>query len=183
MYEVEQKFPVDQLTSIEAALAKLEVPISEERIEVDLYFNHPGRDFAQTDEALRIRQVEDRCRITYKGPKIDPTTKTRREIDLELPSGSKTFSEWNLLLDALGFRPAGEVRKIRRKAWVDWEGEKIEVSLDRVDPLGSFVELELIVADENDLEPAKARLASLAKHLNLKQSERRSYLGLLLGGD
>ena len=44
----------------------------------------PCRDFAQTDEALRIRTVGDTSFVTYKGPKLDATTKTRRELELPL---------------------------------------------------------------------------------------------------
>jgi predicted adenylyl cyclase CyaB len=82
-------------------------------------------------------------------------------------------------LEALGFRPVAEVRKLRRKAFVAWEGRTVEVSLDAIEGLGTFVELELM-ASPAEVEPAKARLASLAAKLNLVRSERRSYLELLL---
>jgi adenylate cyclase class 2 len=51
--------------------------------------------------------------------------------------------------------------------------------LDEVEGLGAFVELEL-AADESGLEEAKSRIASLALELGLSDSERRSYLELLL---
>jgi len=178
-YEVEQKFPVDDLGPVEARLGALGATISEPRIEVDSYFNHPARDFAQTDEALRLRRVGRRHWITYKGPKLDPVTKSREELDLPLPEGEAVFESFSMLLRALGFVPVGEVRKERRKSLVDWQGRQVEVSLDRVDRLGMFVELELgVPADE--FEPAKACIASLAARLELRQSERRSYLCLLL---
>ena len=72
--------------------------------QVDSYFAHPARDFAVTDEALRIRQANGDCYITYKGPKIDATTKTRREIELPLPSGPRTCEQFTELLESLGFR-------------------------------------------------------------------------------
>jgi adenylate cyclase, class 2 len=179
MYEVEMKFPVDDLSMIEAKLARLEVSISEARVEVDTYFNHPSRDFAKTDEAVRLRRVGEINRITYKGPKVDQTTKTRSEIDLALPEGAETFEAWITLLRALGFTPVGEVRKERRKAFVPWQGRTIEVSLDWLERLGTFVELELIVPPEQ-FDTAKACLQSLADELGLSKSERRSYLNLLL---
>ena len=41
----------------------------------DTYFNAPHRDFAQTDEALRIRKIKnnnsEEIYITYKGAKMD----------------------------------------------------------------------------------------------------------------
>lgn len=176
-YEVEQKFPVDDLSAIVARLAEMGARVSEYRTEVDEYFNHPQRDFAHTDEALRIRRVDNQARITYKGPKIDATTKTRRE--LELPLVADQGPAWVEMLTVLGFRSVAEVRKRRRKAFVDWQGRRVEVSLDEVDRVGTFVEIE-VVTDEHDLEAAKACLASLAERLGLDHSERRSYLELLL---
>jgi adenylate cyclase class 2 len=179
-YEVEQKFPVADMAALEARLCDLGVSISQPRAEVDVYFGHPGRDFARTDEALRIRRKGASNSITYKGPKIDQTTKTRAEIELPLPPGEESARAWAGLLEALGFRPVGEVCKRRRKVAIPWQGRTVEGSLDEVERLGSFAELELVVGSK-DVEAAKACIASLAKALGLTGSERRSYLELLLG--
>ena len=178
-YEVEQKFPVDSLSGIEAKLAAMGVAISPLRVEADLYYAHPARDFAVTDEALRIRRADSGVSLTYKGPKVDATTKTRHEIELPLGSEPSSAEAWGGLLESLGFRPVAEVRKQRRKAIVAWQGRQIEMSLDELDQLGTFVELELVVAPD-EVEAAKAHVASLAKALGLARSERRSYLELLL---
>ncbi len=178
-YEVEQKYPVADLAPLEAHLAAPGASISEVRIEVDLYFNHPARDFAQTDEAFRLRRVGSVNKITYKGPKLDATTKTREELELPLPNGEATFKGWSAMLGTLSFVPVGEVRKERRKAFVQWEGRRVEISLDRIDSLGTFVELELVVPPD-EFEAAKACIASLAERLELSRTERRSYLRLLL---
>ena len=198
-YEVEQKFPVSNMPALQERLSALGATIGETHVEADLYFAHPARDFAQTDEALRIRRIGGDCPnfcaskngtvplgttapksfITYKGPKIDATTKTRLEIDLPLPDGEESSNNWRSLLEALGFEPVGEVLKRRRKARILWQNQAIECSLDDVQGLGEFCELELIT-NFADLEPAKACIAALAEKLDLKQSERRSYLELLL---
>jgi len=180
-YEVEMKFPVADMAALEGRLAAIGASVSSLQSEEDVYFAHPARDFARTDEALRIRRKGETNFLTYKGPKIDAATKTRREIDLPLPSGEDAARAWTELLHALGFAEAGEVRKRRRKAHVDWQGRRVEVSLDEVEHLGAFAELELIVA-EDDLEAAKSCILSLAKPLGLEGSERRSYLELLRAG-
>lgn len=178
-YEVEQKFPVADLAGVEAELNRLDAEVGEPLVEADMYYAHPARDFAATDEALRIRRKGPSNYITYKGPKIDSTTKTRQEIELELPPGAESAAEWASLLEVLGFRPVAEVRKRRRKAAVAWQGRQVEASLDDVERLGTFVELELI-ADAAGLESAKTCIASLARRLGLSDTERRSYLALLL---
>ncbi|OHB72126.1 MAG: hypothetical protein A2V70_07400, partial [Planctomycetes bacterium RBG_13_63_9] len=173
----------------EARLTALAATIFEAQTEVDLYFAHPARDFAQTDEALRIRRKGPSNFITYKGPKIDKATKTRGEIDLPLSSGPlssgplssgpQSAEAWIGLLEALGFRPVGEVRKSRRKVAIPWQDRCVEGSLDEVERLGRYAELELVVPAEG-IESAKACIASLADELGLTDSERRSYLELLL---
>src|SRR6185295_14932137 len=104
-FEVEQKFPVTDLPALEARLAG--VGAREEKVlsQVDQYFAHPARDFARTDEALRIRRVDAENLVTYKGPKLDAATKTRREIELPLAPGDQGAKSFAELLQALGFRP------------------------------------------------------------------------------
>ena len=178
-YEVEQKFPVDDLAKVGAKLAALGGRLETSIDQLDRYFAHPSRDFARTDEALRIRQVGPRCYVTYKGPKIDLVTKTRREIELPLSASADAVAEWTSLLEALGFRRVAEVRKQRLPAHLAWQGGDIEVALDRVVGVGNFVEIELTASAEG-LERAKSRILSLAAALGLSHAERRSYLELLL---
>ncbi|NUQ66642.1 MAG: class IV adenylate cyclase [Pirellulales bacterium] len=177
--EVEMKFPVADLAAIRRQLAQMGAGWFDARDEADTYYAHPARDFARTDEALRIRRIDTRSRITYKGPKLDTTTKSRREIELVLGDTAETADEWASLLEALGFRPVATVRKHRVKAHVPWQGRQVEASLDDVDSVGTFVEFEL-VAEDPDFDSARATIAALAEHLGLSGSQRRSYLQLLL---
>ena len=59
----------------------------------------------------------------------------------------------------------------------------MEVALDDVVGLpGSFIEIE-ILADEANRETARDSILRLAEHLELKGSERKSYIRLLLEAD
>ncbi len=167
-YEVEQKFRVDEHDSIARRLAQWGAAFGGVDEQVDRYFAHPQRDFAATDEALRIRRVGSDCCITYKGPKIDSTTKTRCEIELPLPPGGETVEQFTELLEALGFRRVAEVCKRRRTATIARQGARVEVALDDVAGVGKFVELEL-AARPDELESAKHCVAQLAKELGLSQ--------------
>jgi adenylate cyclase class 2 len=178
-FEVEQKFRINDPTALISRLTALHVELGEPQLQVDTYFRHPARDFAQTDEALRIRQVGEKNRITYKGPKIDRTTKTRREIELPLQPSQQHAEQFGELLAALGFQSVTAVRKQRRYGEMQWNGQRVEIALDEVDHVGTFAELEL-TADQSGLDAARACLASLAAELGLTQVERRSYLELLL---
>jgi adenylate cyclase class 2 len=177
--EVEQKFRVERFEPVEQILRGMQIDWSDRELQVDTYFAHPARDFAQTDEALRMRRIGEDNFVTYKGPKLDATTKTRREIELPLPPGDDGASQFAELLVALGFRRVAEVRKHRRHAHLPVEGADVVAALDEVTHVGCFVELEAVV-EERLVDAAKVHLAAWAAKLGLRQNERRSYLELLL---
>ncbi len=178
-FEVERKFWLTDRADTESRIVGLDVTMGEPIEQIDKYFSHPARDFGKTDEALRMRRVGSRNFLTYKGARIDSTTKTRRELELSLPEGDVWSKDFEALLGLVGFQPVMTVRKIRRKAVCQWEGYEVEICLDEIDQLGSFIELE-ITSDLEGLDQTKAALESLSKHLQLSQSEKRSYLELLM---
>src|SRR5690606_37654429 len=114
-------------------LSALGVAWKEPIEQVDSYFAHPARDFAQPDEALRIRRVGEQNFVTYKGPKLDPQTKTRRELELPLLAGSVGFEQFGQLLELLGFGRVADVRKFRRPGELVWRGQPVEIAFDEVD--------------------------------------------------
>lgn len=178
-FEVEQKYAIDDLQQVAQQLREMGARFGEPVVQVDQYFRHPTRDFGQTDEALRIRRVGTRALVTYKGPKIDQTTKTRREIEFSLGDAADAADKFHALLETLGFHPVTAVRKSRRTAQLNYQGTTVELALDDVDQVGTYLEMELL-ADESHLDSARQTLANLASQLNLSDSERRSYLELLL---
>lgn len=178
-FEVEQKFRIADLPALERELAALGGKHHETVEQVDCYFAHPARDFARTDEALRLRQVGELNYITYKGPKIDATTKTRREFEIALAAGAQSAADAASLLESLGFTRVAQVRKRRIHSTLRWQNREVGVALDHIAELGNFVELE-IIAKAADVEQARDCIASLASRLHLSSSERRSYLELLL---
>jgi adenylate cyclase, class 2 len=188
-FEVEQKFSVVDHGAIRKRLRDMGAECLGTDLQADTYFAHPARDFAQTDEALRLRRVGDENWITYKGPKVDSRTKTRRELELPLAAGPVSFEQYSELLMALGFRPVATVHKTRerwRLAYRHVPGQhqserscEVEIALDDVEQVGLFVELEVAATDDG-LLLAHEVIDSLANDLGLSRSERRSYLELLL---
>jgi adenylate cyclase class 2 len=176
--EVEMKFPVSDFGALERQLAAWGAT-GPTRTDADHYFNAPDRDFARTDEALRVRSIGPANFVTYKGPKRDAQTKTRTEIEVGLAPGADAADVFRRLLTHLGYRFVAVVRKRRTIYHVEREGLALEACLDEVEGLGRFAELE-IQAPEEELEKARAVLLRTAATLGLGTSERRSYLELLL---
>jgi adenylate cyclase, class 2 len=170
MLEIEIKTRSADNDKVERVLLERGATLLGEHDQVDEYFNHPSRDFAETDEALRLRK-DTKGRITYKGPKIDRHTKTREEIEIEIDD----LDNMRLILVRLGFRQVAKVSK-KRKEYVLGG---VTVSLDSVEGLGNFVELEV---QGEDAEEGRSRIEKLRDDLGLIGSERRSYLELQLLG-
>ena len=150
--------------------------------ETDLYFNGVDRNFAQTDEALRLRSAQQlepageavTC-LTYKGPKEDRRSNTR----LEYETAVGDLDTARAILQALGFEAVCTVSKTRQTFRL---GE-VTACLDQVDGLGPFLELEHLLPDGAERETAVSGLLDLLDRLGVSRQalERRSYLELLLG--
>jgi len=187
-YEVEVKVPIDDEKTIERMIIKAGGKRLNSEIQSDVYYDHPCRSFSQTDEAIRIRaRAPDNdlplptseyapIELTYKGPKVDKTTKTR----LEYTSGISNLEAITSLLHHTGFKLVATVKKHR--VFFDIDG--ITVSIDNVEGVGKFIELELIASSEKEMQDAKNRIISLVKNLGLDPLRvvRESYLELYLSG-
>jgi adenylate cyclase class 2 len=178
-YEVELKFISDDSVGVRQICESLAGAPPEVRTEVDTYLRHPSRSFAATDEALRVRESNGQIKVTYKGPKVDPTTKTRKEIEIEVAPASSSIDELLDLWRCIGFLPVRTVRKTREIFHIPWLGRSVVVSLDKVEQLGKYVEIELL-SEPAQLEESRQVVKNLAARLGLQTPERRSYLELLL---
>ncbi len=185
MLEVEQKFQVAELAPwrerIMGRFADVRATVLQQ---TDLYLAHPCRDFNETDEAFRIRYLDERMFLTYKGPRqfdsvAGKTTKTRREIELELPLAAEDREQFPLLLQALGFQPVARVEKRRENLATTCNGKPLTFALDQVSQLGCFVEVE-VISDAQQLVEAQQLVRHVADQLGLKDSIESSYLELLL---
>ncbi|WP_094227491.1 class IV adenylate cyclase [Methanolobus psychrotolerans] len=138
----------------------------------DTYFNAPHRDFANTDEALRIRSVDGRSVMTYKGKKLDTLSKTREEFETEVDGGNARS-----ILLALGFYESGVVRKTRRV----FIYRNMTICLDNVGSLGEFIEVEITA--ESDIELHRKQIFDFLDRFGIgeKDSIRTSYLEMVLG--
>lgn len=172
--ELEIKIPVASLESLESSLSILGAKLLSDEEQVDVYFQHPCRDLASTDEALRVRRVNGAVWLTYKGPKIGTAYKVRREEEVMVSSFESIIS----LLQLLGFR---EVAVLKKRRMV-YEVERLRVYLDHVEGLGSFVEVEALITEDEERTMLEAELRELAERLNLplEKATTKSYLELYL---
>jgi adenylate cyclase class 2 len=171
MLEIEVKAHADDLKKVEAELRKMGAQFIEDIRQIDTYYNHPCRNFAETDEALRIRCSGAKYYLAYKGKKVDPESKTRKEIEVEIEDAHTTAE----LLVSLGFSPVADIKKVRKVYKLD----TFTVCLDDVVNVGTFVEVETC---GEHVEELRNSALSILNALNLKNYERKSYLELFLFG-
>ncbi|WP_407393420.1 class IV adenylate cyclase [Methanobrevibacter sp.] len=176
MIEVEVKAKIDSFKEIEEKLEKLGAEKSKHEFQEDIYFNSPVVDFAKTDEALRIRTTkqndETNIFITYKGPKIDQKSKTRKEIEMGIEDSQKCAG----IFEEIGFNKVRAVRKNRQY----YKYENFEISLDDVEGLTPYMEIEVELNDGEDYSEAQNSIFELFEELGITDGfERTSYLELL----
>ncbi len=181
-WEVEQKYYVDDMTALKLSLNRAGFESMGTERNSDTYFRHPNRDFRATDEAFRIRTLDKSSCVTYKGKRLAGAVKTRPEI--ELPIVHEDRESWLEMLKQLGFEPLPAVRKIRhiykRTTELTSGASKMVVTLDEVQLLGNFAEIEIVVAEASELERASAQIQAMARELGLSRVQSKSYLSQLL---
>ncbi|MDH5811265.1 MAG: class IV adenylate cyclase [Candidatus Verstraetearchaeota archaeon] len=142
----------------------------------DFYFRHPCRDLAERDEALRLRREGEKYTLTFKGRRVGTGTKMREEIEV----GVSDLEGAVALLERLGFEKAFVIRKRRREFLM----EGVLVSMDDVEGLGRFVEIEVLMEGES-LEHAgslKDKLFEISQKLGIDREKltTESYLEMLV---
>jgi adenylate cyclase class 2 len=168
--EIESKYHSPGNDKVEKALAKLGGKKIAEGLIEDIYFSHPGRDFGKTDEALRIRKMEDGSELSYKGPRMKAEdVKAREEVTLKIDNSLAA----QRIIERLGFTEVCSIKKKRTSYVYD----KIRIDLDDVEGLGEFVEIEILTESP---DRTAALFETAVKELALQKSEPKTYLELIL---
>ncbi len=161
-------------------------------IHEDTYFNMPNdlRDFKETDEALRVRKSIEFTRdqlnpkeitnyyITYKGKKIDKTTKSRSELETKVSHGEKMKE----ILTQLGFQEIYTVKKERELYEFKFKGKLIETLIDYIPILKEhFIEVEIMSESTEKIEKDREILFEFLEQFGVKKEESiaKSYLELI----
>ncbi|KKK42116.1 hypothetical protein LCGC14_0506210 [marine sediment metagenome] len=159
----------------------------------DTYFNMPKdlRNFATTDEALRLRKsvefkpsnenVKQKINyyLTYKGKKLDTSTKTREEIDLSIES----LEKMRRILKILGFQEIMTVRKERELYNFDFRDYNILALIDFLPILNQyFIEVEYLADSKDQIEVSQEILFDFLHNFEIqkKDSIKESYLELVM---
>ena len=172
MLEIELKVAVPDLDPVRTRLTEQKAAFIGKVHEHDIYYNAPHRDFGVTDEAMRVRYTNDHAVVTYKGAKIKKYgLKAREELNTAVESGTV----FETMLARLGFVKTAEVNKWRE----NYRFDGASISLDTVDELGTFAEIEVIAESEDS--DAAIQIEKISKEIGVHgEPILASYLELLL---
>jgi adenylate cyclase class 2 len=174
MIEIEVKASVEDPKQLERSIIEFGATPIGIQMQADTYYNAPYRDFGKTDEALRIRVEEGKSVLTYKGPKMDTVSKTRKEVETEI----KDIDGMGNILSSLGFFPVATVSKKRK----NFRLGDFFISLDEVRNLGYFIEVEIGAKDSRNYQEKVERIFKFMGKLGISResSIRKSYLEMIL---
>jgi adenylate cyclase class 2 len=80
----------------------------------------------------------------------------------------------------LGFETVARVAKTRQPYQVMAAHGTVVATVDRVDGIGVFAEIERVVARPEETEHARDDIEQVARRLGLDRPEKRSYLSMVL---
>lgn len=161
MREIELKFRIENLDKLVQKLIDLECEISDYKIQNDTIYvaNLDNTESIEGSIFLRVRKVNDQVELTLK--KQSANISESQEIEFRVSNYDKA----NDFLKVLGYKEWVRVNKKRRTTKID----DINICLDEVERLGSFVELEYLVSDD-DSNNYEDKLLDLAKKIDINPS-------------
>ena len=108
--EIETKFRVADRPALESRLTSLGARPGSREDETNVLYDEPGGRLRAEGCALRLRTVNDRGLLTFKGPpKISKGVKSRLEWESEVGSPRAVAA----ILESLGYRPSFRYDKRR----------------------------------------------------------------------
>jgi adenylate cyclase, class 2 len=169
MREIEVKLKVKSFEKLEQKLKEKGCVLSEPISQHDVIYSidGSGKIFGHSKEGdviIRIRYLKDRTELNLK-------KQCSREMDnIEHETEIKNPEEMDQILKNLGWIPAVEVKKFRRKG----KFGQYEICLDQVEKLGTFVELEKLTSDNADPEEVRKELFMELESLGLSRNDEEA---------
>ena len=161
--EIEVKAKVSDLNIVKIELEKLGCVFGEPVVQDDTTFVNFDTDYAnfmKDTNFLRIRKTKDKIFFNLKRPQSNEMDCIEREVEIN------DADQMIGAIELLGYHKAVNVVKTRTKTMYNG----MEICLDEVKDLGSFIEVEKIV--DGDGEEVKNELFIFLETLGVKRKDR-----------
>jgi len=167
--EIEIKLRANNLKEVESKLAEKGCVLSEPISQHDVVYSLKGsrNEFQSAQEGdivIRIRYLKDSAELTLKQQRSNESDNIECETEVVDPK------QIHHMLELLGWYPAVEVKKIRRKGKLGL----YEICLDEVERLGTFIELEKLTDENIDAEEVRQELFKELESLGLSRNDEET---------
>lgn len=170
MFEVEFKFKIKNKEEIINKLRSKNCKFSELRQCDHIYVKNGINDFniPTGENVLRIREENGINYITLK----------QRLNHLEYETVVEDFEVTNNIFIALGYHKLVKVNKYRKETKVNG----FNITVDEVEQLGNFIEIEKLTENETDIENIQNEILNFAKELEISPEdiEKEKYDAMIL---
>lgn len=158
MREIELKFKVENIEKIISFFEKNNCQMSPITYQYDTIYVKDLDNVKSTEGSvwLRIRKNNEKIELNYK--KQSAKKIESEEIEFEVNSYEKA----NSFLKALGFKEWVQVNKKRQYS----KYKDYNICIDDVEKLGTFVEIELLINEQNDIN-YEEQLLNIAKEMGI----------------
>jgi adenylate cyclase class 2 len=176
--EIELKLPLINIQEVEALLSE-KATFRYESFQHDTYYNAPHRNFLKdsdnVNEWFRVRIAEGKAQINYKD--FQPHNSKIKTHCTEYEANVDSEEQLSKILVAMDFAKLVDVKKTRKA----WDYMDTEVSIDLVEGLGNYIEVEY-KGKHTDVQIARDHLFEVLKMLGAKTGEldTRGYPYLVL---
>lgn len=148
--------------------------ISEE-IEEDTYYTDKDLVFVNNRICLRTRKInDDYLELTYK-PKSDDLTEKYGKKEVNIKIDVKDYKDIKYVLTELGYLKYVSFKKYRKTYSKKMNNAEYNIMIDKIDGIGSFIELEILVNTEEEKEKLHDELDDFVKRMgciNLREKEK-----------
>lgn len=165
--EIEIKLPLNNPEEVKASLDKNGELVARDIIQKDTYFVPAHRNFLDVKypfEWLRLRESKNGLYVTYKH--FYPENVKKTDYCDEYESKIDNVNAIKKIFHSLDIKKVVVVQKMR----TTWKFENVEIVIDDVKDLGSYIELEAIHHFKNPQE-GKTLLYQVLQKLNADVGE------------
>lgn len=170
MIEAELKARVDNPEYVMEQLARR----AEARVEVyrDTYYDDPSGTLDAGDQELRVRTIHGpdstRSVLTYKSARVDAESGSKPEHETHVDNPEAVHAT----LRGLGYVPAISFQKRCRNYEFSSHGRSLLATLVQVPEIeGTFLEIETMVQEENELAAALADVRAVMGELGIRDDD------------
>jgi len=135
MVEIEVKIRINDVSAVGEKISNLGAKVEKERfLEENTLYDFRSKDLQKKQQALRLRKINKKILLTFKGP---PQKSRKFKIREEYETGVRNEKQLKKILKSLGLQPVFSYQKYR----TIYRKKNLKVCLDETH-IGNFIELE-----------------------------------------